>query len=214
MKKILLSLVNIFLLLAIFTIGTYAWFYDSATNENNMIRVGNLKVSVVVADGIQSYTSGENTYYDLNTSNLLNLKEDTQAMFDFDHLVEPGNTLTRFIRIKNIGSIDMAYRISFIVSEDFLSEYIEFSITRYSTLDGTAYESTQNIKGSMLTDQLKLMENEGIMVHQDYELFRIDMKILDTLSNDYNDDVLSSNAFVFDVRLDAWQANYPESEPA
>ena len=214
MKKIVISLLNVLLLLSLFSMGTYAWFTDSALNTNNTIQVGNLKVSVVVADGIQVYGSGEDTYYDLDSNNILDLKLDTQAMFDFGSLVQPGDTLTRYIRVKNIGSIAMAYKVNFLISQDFLKEYVEFTITQYSVVDGTPYISQTVVKGSEISDTLTLMDNESSMGNLDYEIFRVDMKILETLSNDYNYDTLSTQAFVFDVSLKAWQADHPESEPA
>lgn len=213
MKKILISFLNILLLFVLFSAGTYAWFTDSAVNSDNTIQVGNLKASIIVADGIQAYGSGEDLYYDLNTNNIIDLKLDTQAMFDFDDLVEPGETLTRYIRVKNIGSILMAYKINFLVTEEFLDDYVEFTITQYSIEDGTPYQTVSVVKGSELTDTLVLMSNESALDNLDFEIFRVDMKILETLGNDYNYDTLSSEAFVFDVSFKAWQANYPESEP-
>ena len=213
MKKILISFLNILLLFVLFSAGTYAWFTDSAVNSDNTIQVGNLKASIIVADGIQSYGSGEDIYYDLNTNNIIDLKLDTQAMFDFGDLVEPGETLTRYIRVKNIGSILMAYKINFLVTEEFLDDYVEFTITQYSIEDGTPYQTVSVVKGSELTDTLVLMSNESALDNLDFEIFRVDMKILETLGNDYNYDTLSSEAFVFDVSFKAWQANYPESEP-
>ncbi|MGD9964865.1 MAG: SipW-dependent-type signal peptide-containing protein [Candidatus Izemoplasmatales bacterium] len=213
MKKILISFLNILLLFVLFSAGTYAWFTDSAVNSDNTIQVGNLKASIIVADGIQAYGSGEDLYYDLNTNNIIDLKLDTQAMFDFGDLVEPGETLTRYIRVKNIGSILMAYKINFLVTEEFLDDYVEFTITQYSIEDGTPYQTVSVVKGSELTDTLVLMSNESALDNLDFEIFRVDMKILETLGNDYNYDTLSSEAFVFDVSFKAWQANYPESEP-
>lgn len=213
MKKILISFLNILLLFVLFSAGTYAWFTDSAVNSDNTIQVGNLKASIIVADGIQAYGSGEDLYYDLNTNNIIDLKLDTQAMFDFGDLVEPGETLTRYIRVKNIGSILMAYKINFLVTEEFLDDYVEFTITQYSIEDGTPYQTVSVVKGSELTDTLVLMSNESALDNLDFEIFRVDMRILETLGNDYNYDTLSSEAFVFDVSFKAWQANYPESEP-
>lgn len=213
MKKILISFLNILLLFVLFSAGTYAWFTDSAVNSDNTIQVGNLKASIIVADGIQAYGSGEDLYYDLNTNNIIDLKLDTQAMFDFGDLVEPGETLTRYIRVKNIGSILMAYKINFLVTEEFLDDYVEFTITQYSIEDGTPHQTVSVVKGSELTDTLVLMSNESALDNLDFEIFRVDMKILETLGNDYNYDTLSSEAFVFDVSFKAWQANYPESEP-
>lgn len=212
MKKILISFLNILLLMVLFSMGTYAWFTDSATNTGNTIQVGNLKMSVVVADGLDAYGVGEDMYYDLNTVNILDLKTDTDAMFDFGELVQPGDTLTRYIRIKNLGTILMAYKINFLVSNNFLDDYVEFTITPYSSVDGTAGVSVV-VKGSELTDTLVLMSNSTDLDNLDYELFRVDMKILDTLGNDYNYELLSSDAFVFDVQIKAWQAEYPDSEP-
>lgn len=109
MKKFVVVGLNVLVLFGLFFGATLAFFTDSVTNEDNIITIGNLKVSMVAADDFTPQDGG----YNLAT-NLQDLKLNGNPVFDFSGGVEPGQSLTRFIRVRNAGSIAMSYDVSFV----------------------------------------------------------------------------------------------------
>jgi len=213
MKKLVASFLYILVLLALFTVGTYAWFFDQATNTDNIIQIGNLKLSADVSTGLESFGSGEDAYYDLKAADLVDIKSATSSIFDFEGRVQPGDTMTRYVRIENVGTILMGYRFEIEVEEDYMGEYIEFTITPYSSLTGLPLGSAVTLKGDALALSGNLYRNELGLDQTEFDLIRIDLKISETITNDYNLTTVSESAFNFDLVITAWQADYPESEP-
>lgn len=193
------------IIVLLFTAATFAWFNDTVTNQDNRIQVGNLKVSLVAADSLLL----DEPLYNLADDELQDLKLDTSALFDFDGRVEPGQSLTRYIRVKNVGTIAMDYEVHFTVKEDFLKEYISFTITPVTLADGELGDPVNRL-GSYFS-QLAF-SGTGLLQDQ-YTLHQITITISEGLSNDFNFDTLSSEAFDFDVTLIAWQSLYVESKP-
>jgi hypothetical protein len=205
MRKILISFLNLLIIIVLFAAATFAWFSDTAINQNNRIQVGNLKVSIVAANGL----SYEEPLWNLNDQNLQDLNINSEPLFDFDGRVEPGQTLTRYIRIKNIGTIAMDYEVYFTVNENFIEQYIEFTISSVEIVTGL-HESMIEKLGTNLTD---LTFSGSALLHNQYMIHKVTIKISEDLGNDHKDDMLTTESFDFDFKLIAWQSLYPESKP-
>ena len=95
-KKALLSSVLSLVLCLTMLIGTtFAWFTDSVTSANNIIKSGNLKVSLEYMDGTKEVADVESNEW----------KDASQeAIFDYS-LWEPGYVSVRHIKIGNEGSL-------------------------------------------------------------------------------------------------------------
>ena len=205
MKKIITSALNLFLLSSLFFGATLAYFTDTITNEGNIITLGNLKVSLVAADDIASGVDGWN----LGTTNLQDLKTiegNSVPLFDFDDRVEPGQSLARFVRVRNAGSIMMDYDLSFEVEEAFLEDYVVFSFQKVNLSNGTLGTAT-----TKLGNQFSGLAFSGSdLVANAYEIYQVTITIDSALGNDFNYETLSDEAFDFDVVLTARQSSQPE----
>jgi predicted ribosomally synthesized peptide with SipW-like signal peptide len=203
MKKIITSALNLFLLSSLFFGATLAYFTDTITNEDNIITIGNLKVSMVAADDFTELVPGGG--YNLAT-NLQDLKQNGDPVFDFSGGVEPGQSLTRFIRIGNAGSIAMSYDVSFVVNEYYLEQYIDFSFSKMNLTTGGA-GAPVNRRG----DYFPGLAFSGLdLVADEFEIYRVTIVISNTLGNDFNSEAVSSRAFDFDVSLLARQASFSD----
>jgi predicted ribosomally synthesized peptide with SipW-like signal peptide len=205
MRKITISFINLVLIIVLFAAATFAWFSDTVTNKDNRIQVGNLKVSLVAADSLLL----DEPLYNLANDELQDLKLDTSALFDFDGRVEPGQSLTRYIRVKNVGTIAMDYEVHFTVNEAFLKDYIQFAITPVMVTTGELGDPVNRL-GSYFSGLA--FAGTGLLQNQ-YTLHKVTITISENLSNDFNYDTLSLEAFDFDVQLIAWQSLYVESKP-
>ena len=114
--------------------STYAWFTDSVSSSNNIIKSGNLDVEFK---------------YSTDLTNWNNVTETTN-IFKTDTLWEPGHTEVVYLSIENVGSLDLKYQLGInIVSETGsinkdgnpfkLSQFIDFGVkdpapaTKYAT---------------------------------------------------------------------------------
>jgi predicted ribosomally synthesized peptide with SipW-like signal peptide len=202
MKKFVVVGLNVLVLFGLFFGATLAFFTDSVTNEDNIITIGNLKVSMVAADDFTPQEGG----YNLAT-NLQDLKQNGNPVFDFSGGVEPGQSLTRYIRVRNAGSIAMSYDVSFEVNENFIEEYINFSFSKMNLSTGGA-GTPVNKRGDDFTG---IAFSGSNLVANDFEIYRITIVISNTLGNEFNLDELSDDAFDFDVSLLARQASVDPS---
>lgn len=75
---------------------TFAWFTDSVTSRNNIIKSGNLDVELE---------------YSLDGETWAPVENDT-AIFAEDDLWEPGHTVAAALRVKNAGTLALKYELS------------------------------------------------------------------------------------------------------
>ena len=82
---------------------TFAWFTDSVVSSSNIIRAGNLDVTMEWADGTEEPEAA--AWKDASEG----------AIFDYD-LWEPGYTEVRHVRIRNTGSLALKYQIQIVAT--------------------------------------------------------------------------------------------------
>jgi predicted ribosomally synthesized peptide with SipW-like signal peptide len=203
MNKIIATAINLFLLSSVLFGASLAYFTDTLTNEGNIITLGNLKVSLVAADDLSKV--GANPY-NLGSTNLQDLKEEfgnTSPLFDFGGRVEPGQSMSRYIRVRNSGSITMDYDLSFNVEEDFLEDYVSFSIAQVNLSTGSTLAPTTRLGTYFSNTAFAGFDLQA----DDYEIYRVTITISASLGNDFNFNTLSDEAFDFDVVLTANQSS-------
>lgn len=95
-NKLMTSVIAIFLCFAMLVGTTYAWFTDSVSSDGNIIQTGNLKVDL-------SHKVGDTW---------VSLKQDPDhKIFDYDKW-EPGYTRVETIKVQNVGSLALTYRLT------------------------------------------------------------------------------------------------------
>ena len=136
-KKGLLSIVALIVCLAMLTVGTYAWFTDTATVKGNKVMAGNLYVDVVAkkskiveAEGWES-TEVASKWTELVSNQSLKTVDgksgDDSSVTDDTYIiltdktvplikltdVEPGSTWPVSIDVKNSGDLAISYSAGF-----------------------------------------------------------------------------------------------------
>ena len=129
-RSIVFSVVSLVLCVAMLAGSTFAWFTDSVTSVNNIIKTGNLDLKVLWTD-------------DLEGGNW-NDAEDSEAgpVFSYDNW-EPGYTSIRYVKIVNAGSLAFKYSLNLIPDGDagILGDvidvyYVEDASSNITKLDG------------------------------------------------------------------------------
>lgn len=174
---------------------TFAWFTDSVTSENNIIKSGNIKVEMHWAQGKD----------DPATANWQDASQG--AIFDYEKW-EPGYTEVRHIKIENKGSLALQYKI-IIVANGEVSDLADVIDVYY--LDPAAQvtdraQLTENNKLGTLTEVLANLDETGIgyLASGDSDTITLALKMQESAGNEYQNAALCEGGF--SVQLLATQA--------
>ena len=196
-KKALIASIVALTLCAFMLVGTtFAWFTDSATSSNNIIKSGNLDIEMYWADGTEAVPAEDSSDW---------LDASTVAIFDYDNW-EPGYAQVRHIRIANLGSLAFKYKI-LVVAEGEVSDLTDVIDVYY--LDPAA----QIESGAALTDANKLctlsealanleLSGNGKLEANNADTITIALKMQDEAGNSYQDKSIGSS---FSIKILATQ---------
>lgn len=106
-KAMITSIIALVLCFAMLVGTTYAWFTDSVTSANNIIKSGTLDISMQWADAKEAPDPDANIWTDASTG----------AIFNYD-LWEPGYVDARHIQIKNEGTLALKYKLAIVANGD------------------------------------------------------------------------------------------------
>ena len=98
-RALAMSFVSVFLCVCMLVGTTFAWFTDSVTSSNNIIKSGTLDVTMEWADG--KTDPANTTWTDASKG----------AIFNYDKW-EPGYTEVRHIKIENKGTLALKYQLT------------------------------------------------------------------------------------------------------
>ena len=126
-NAIIVSIISVLLCLTMFLGSTYAWFTDSETSTNNIIKSGNLDVELLWSTDGKSWES---------------VTEKTNV-FEKYTLWEPGHTQVVYLKVINKGSLALKYNLSVNVADEKgstnkdgqpfkLSDHIMYGITDFT----------------------------------------------------------------------------------
>lgn len=93
-RALFTSVISLILCLVMLTGTTFAWFTDSETSGRNVIKSGNLDVTLEYWDGTE--------YKPVTT---------TTQLFDDNALWEPGYTEVAYLKVTNVGNLALKYQL-------------------------------------------------------------------------------------------------------
>ncbi len=99
-SSLLLSAISLLLCVSMLIGTTFAWFTDSVTSSNNIIKSGTLKVQMEWRDA-SGAVGTQTTYKDASSGAIFN-----------SELWEPGYTDAKNIKISNIGTLALKYHLN------------------------------------------------------------------------------------------------------
>lgn len=133
-KRALLVSVLALLLCASLLVGsTFAWFTDSVTSTNNIIKSGNLDVKLEY-----STTMEDGSWNEVGANTDIFKNEDGTT-----DLWEPGFTEVVYLKVSNVGSLALKYALEVTVADEkqgtnqagekfYLSQYIKYDVVKYT----------------------------------------------------------------------------------
>lgn len=102
-RALAMSFVSVFLCVCMLVGTTFAWFTDSVTSENNIIKAGTLDVTMEWKDATAN--GAQQTYKDASTG----------AIFDYAKW-EPGYVAAKNVKISNEGTLALKYKLNIVPS--------------------------------------------------------------------------------------------------
>lgn len=190
------SMISLFLCLVMLIGTTLAWFTDSVINEGNIIKSGELDVTLEWLDGEADPQAENAAWQDASKG----------AIFKEDVLWEPGYAEVRHIKIANEGTLALKYQLKIVANGDVseLADVIDVyyldpaeSITERSQL-------THKIRLGTLTEVLANLQESGSgnLLAGEADCITIALKMQESAGNDYQNKSIGTN---FSVQLFATQ---------
>ena len=106
-RALALSFISLLLCVSMFVGTTFAWFTDSVSSTNNIIKAGNLDVEL--------------EYYDAEAKEWKVVGEQTNV-FEQGTLWEPGHTEVVYLKVSNLGTLALKYQLGVNVASEILGK--------------------------------------------------------------------------------------------
>ena len=194
-RTLLLSVLSLLLCMSMLVGTTFAWFTDSVTSANTIITSGNLDVEMYWADGTQAVPTEKSGWTDASQG----------AIFDYDNW-EPGYTQVRHIKIANVGSLALKYKVSILTNGEVsdLADVIDVDYVDPAVQVANRTDLTDAYKLGTLTQVLaKLGETgNGELIAGASDTITIAFKMQETAGNTYMNKSIGTD---FAVVLNATQ---------
>ena len=107
-RALVLSIVSVFITVAMLAGTTLAWFTDSVTSTGNIIKTGTLDVTFeyAVEDSFADAAIADSEWLDASEG----------SIFTYTNW-EPGYVSVKYVKLENVGSLDFKFTLSIIPSE-------------------------------------------------------------------------------------------------
>lgn len=203
-RALLMSILSLLTCMTMLIGSTFAWFTDSVTSSNNIIKSGKLEVAMEWKDA--TATGKQLTYKDASEG----------AIFNNDKW-EPGYVEAKNVKISNVGTLALQYNLTITASDavSALADVIDvyYAEGEYTLADRTMTELT---KVGTLSDVLAGMPTNmtGDLAAEAVDTVTIALKMQETANNDYQDLAIGSDFSVVlmatqdNVEMDSFDENY------
>lgn len=192
-RALLTSIMALFLCFTMLLGTTYAWFNDTVSSEDNIIKSGMLDVEMYWAKGTEDPTAA--TWNDASTG----------AIFDCDQW-EPGYVEVRHIKIENKGSLALKYSVS-IEANGEVSDLADVIDVYYVDPAIQVADRTSLANAPRLGTLAEVLANLGTSGNGTLEAGKADtitiaLKMQETAGDDYQDKSIGTD---FSIQLIAIQ---------
>ena len=210
-KALIASVLSLLLCVSMLVGTTFAWFTDSVSSSNNVIKSGNLDIDV-------QYTLDGAAWKDLNGANDLFQKD----------LWEPGHTEVVALKIENKGSLALKYTASMNITNEIIGktkdnqDIVLSEILTVSTLSvdqavaAATIEDAFEAEDGVTYDRVVAFKSANVIGNDDhllpgdtrYIVVKVDMP--ETVGNEANHNGTDVPSIEFGINLLASQYTYEE----
>ncbi len=220
-RALLMSMLSMLICIAMLVGSTFAWFTDSVTSGQNVIKAGNLDISatyqnVDMTDGTEQYTIPD---FDRVAGGVIKFSESKTDINEDNSIIseelwEPGAVGAKLLTVRNDGSLAAKIRLSFTVEDGGLQDALWFDFIRVNegAVVGTFTKramSTLNSFASSLELPLMPKETAGDSVS-----FILIYGMYEEAGNQYMNTSFEADVSVLAVQMpyeeDSFDKNYDE----
>ncbi len=186
-KALVLSLLSLVVCISMLVGSTFAWFTDNVVSAGNVIKSGNLDVTLEWLEGNA----------DPNAENAQWMDASQTAIFNYE-LWEPGYTCVRHVKIANVGSLALKYKAVIKANGEVtdLSDVIDvyYADPAVGPMDERADMSGLTRLGT-LTEVLAGMGDtaNGTLASKDSDVITLALKMQESAGNTYEDKSIGTN---------------------
>ncbi len=205
-RSLMLAIMSLVLCVAMLAGTTFAWFTDSVTSANNVIKSGNLDMTFEYWDGAK--------WVDV---------QGESKIFAPDALWEPGYTEVVYFKVANVGSLAFKYQLGVNIASETgsvnvlgqafkLSDYIYFDVVE--GIDPATAPFTRDTAKAEMTNTTLISEGyskASTLNAADPDLFEYVAMIVympETVGNDANYDPAAAAAPVINLGINAVATQY------
>ena len=214
-RALLFSVIAMVLCFTMLLGTTFAWFTDSVTSSTNVIKSGNLDVTMDWLAGTDDPTASNAAWIDASTG----------AIFDYD-LWEPGYVEARHIKISNVGNLALKYRV-YIIANGAVSELADVIDVYYVDpsvqLDNRTDLDSAMVKLGTLRDIIDNLGSDastaaGNLAAGESHTITLALKMQETAGNKYEDISIGTDFSVIlmatqeNAEIDSFDENYDDIE--
>ena len=198
-RALLMSVLSLLLCVSMLIGSTFAWFTDSVTSNNNIIKSGNLDVTMEYADGTKAVPAVDSAdWKDASTG----------AIFEYGKW-EPGYTEVRHVKIENVGTLALKYQLSIRANGDVskLADVIEVYYIDPAAQVGERTALTADMRLGTLTEVLAAVNTtaSGTLESGKNHTITIALKMQEAAGNEYQSLSIGTD---FSVVLTATQKDF------
>ena len=196
-RSLIASILVLCLCLTSFVGTTFAWFTDSVTSANNIIKSGKLDIGMYWADGTKAVPA-------VDSSDWKNAENG--AIFDYDQW-EPGYTEVRHIKIANNGTLALKYKVSIVPNGEVsaLADVIDVYYLDPAQPIANRFALSEEYKLGTLAETLESVcsSGSGVLEANKNDTITLVLKMQESAGNEYQGLSIGTD---FSVKVFATQA--------
>ena len=203
-RSLVASILILCLCFASFIGTTFAWFSDSVTSANNIIKSGTLDVQLLMHNGTEYVDISESEKPIFGENSLISDWEDV------DFLWEPGKTQIVYLGVKNAGNLAFKYNVLVDVEDKGLVGALDYAI-----IDGLAKDDADALSGASWSDILAVeavqsdliksgrtvAAENGALDSDSYDYFALAVHMKEEAGNEYKDKSIVVDISIMAIQL-------------
>jgi hypothetical protein len=190
-KGLVASGLSLLMMLTVMAGTSFAWFNQTIVNQGARIQAGTLQVEFL-SDADGDFSAGTT-----------NLATSSDPVFQFGTNAQPGDSQSKYLRVKNLGTISLDYEVMFrVVLDTGLAPAVVITIDKVVPDEAVVTRNGTNIAG------YKLEHTGAGMAQNAFETYLVTMTFDQSAGNEFQ-----GLSYELDMTLIAWQSAQVASKP-
>lgn len=200
-RSFVMSLISLFVCIAMLIGTTFAWFTDTASSKGNKIKAGNLSIV------LKMYNPDTRQYEDISDTSAPIFGDENSLIAqnkNLDTLWEPNKTQVAYLAIENTGNLDLKYKVGINVTNPEggknLYEVMQYAITPDATNENPV---TEWVNGNPVEPGQNVTANDVSLPKGATHYFALSVHMNKEAGNVYQDGMVEFDMNVYAAQLNS-----------